>query len=161
MRVPVPVPVAVLLSPVQFWLPDTFGYSAQLPQLMRGSGIQRFLTQKLSWNLVNSFPVSCPCLLARARTWGCWSLLRGCTPWSHSPSGQLTWLCFQKPRGLVAGMSCQALGDRKGMVRDPSQAWAWIFLLLPEGKLCLVWVEQTANPAPVLVAFPILVLSSN
>uniref|UniRef100_A0A8U8CKN3 alpha-mannosidase n=1 Tax=Geospiza parvula TaxID=87175 RepID=A0A8U8CKN3_GEOPR len=40
----------------EFWLPDTFGYSAQLPQLMRGSGIQRFLTQKLSWNLVNSFP---------------------------------------------------------------------------------------------------------
>lgn len=43
----------------QFWLPDTFGYSAQLPQLMRGCGIGRFLTQKLSWNLVNAFPVSC------------------------------------------------------------------------------------------------------
>uniref|UniRef100_A0A8C3VD33 alpha-mannosidase n=1 Tax=Catharus ustulatus TaxID=91951 RepID=A0A8C3VD33_CATUS len=41
----------------EFWLPDTFGYSAQLPQLMHGCGIQRFLTQKLSWNLVNSFPV--------------------------------------------------------------------------------------------------------
>nr|XP_033776797.1 alpha-mannosidase 2C1 [Geotrypetes seraphini] len=40
----------------EFWLPDTFGYSAQLPQLMCGSGIQRFLTQKLSWSLVNSFP---------------------------------------------------------------------------------------------------------
>uniref|UniRef100_A0A8C3DIV2 alpha-mannosidase n=1 Tax=Corvus moneduloides TaxID=1196302 RepID=A0A8C3DIV2_CORMO len=40
----------------EFWLPDTFGYSAQLPQLMHGCGIQRFLTQKLSWNLVNSFP---------------------------------------------------------------------------------------------------------
>uniref|UniRef100_F7BFB3 alpha-mannosidase n=1 Tax=Monodelphis domestica TaxID=13616 RepID=F7BFB3_MONDO len=40
----------------EFWLPDTFGYSAQLPQIMRGCGIQRFLTQKLSWNLVNSFP---------------------------------------------------------------------------------------------------------
>ncbi|XP_051484222.1 alpha-mannosidase 2C1 isoform X3 [Apus apus] len=41
----------------EFWLPDTFGYSAQLPQLMRGCGIRRFLTQKLSWNLVNSFPM--------------------------------------------------------------------------------------------------------
>uniref|UniRef100_A0A8C7GH45 alpha-mannosidase n=1 Tax=Oncorhynchus kisutch TaxID=8019 RepID=A0A8C7GH45_ONCKI len=40
----------------EFWLPDTFGYSAQLPQLMQGSGITRFLTQKLSWNLVNTFP---------------------------------------------------------------------------------------------------------
>ncbi|XP_040824664.1 alpha-mannosidase 2C1 isoform X4 [Ochotona curzoniae] len=40
----------------EFWLPDTFGYSAQLPQIMRGCGLKRFLTQKLSWNLVNSFP---------------------------------------------------------------------------------------------------------
>lgn len=40
----------------EFWLPDTFGYSAQLPQIMQGSGISRFLTQKLSWNLVNTFP---------------------------------------------------------------------------------------------------------
>ncbi|KAL0968906.1 hypothetical protein UPYG_G00273490 [Umbra pygmaea] len=44
----------------EFWLPDTFGYSAQLPQIMLGSGITRFLTQKLSWNLVNTFPVSSP-----------------------------------------------------------------------------------------------------
>uniref|UniRef100_A0A8C0TH60 alpha-mannosidase n=1 Tax=Canis lupus familiaris TaxID=9615 RepID=A0A8C0TH60_CANLF len=40
----------------EFWLPDTFGYSAQLPQIMRGCGITRFLSQKLSWSLVNSFP---------------------------------------------------------------------------------------------------------
>ncbi|XP_044876817.1 alpha-mannosidase 2C1-like isoform X2 [Mauremys mutica] len=42
----------------QFWLPDTFRYSAQLPQLMRGCGIRWFLTQKLSWSLVNAFPHS-------------------------------------------------------------------------------------------------------
>jgi alpha-mannosidase len=40
----------------EFWLPDTFGYSAQLPQIIRGSGIKYFLTQKLSWNLINKFP---------------------------------------------------------------------------------------------------------
>jgi alpha-mannosidase len=34
----------------EFWSPDAFGYPAQLPQLMRGAGIDRFLTQKLSWN---------------------------------------------------------------------------------------------------------------
>eukprot|EP01135_Chromosphaera_perkinsii_P010443 Nk52_evm6s2133 gene=Nk52_evmTU6s2133 len=39
-----------------FWLPDTFGYSAQLPQIMRLCGIKYFLTQKLSWNLMNKFP---------------------------------------------------------------------------------------------------------
>jgi len=42
----------------EFWLPDTFGYSAQLPQIMTGAGIEFFLTQKLSWNLINKFPHS-------------------------------------------------------------------------------------------------------
>ncbi|XP_071833479.1 alpha-mannosidase 2C1-like isoform X2 [Apostichopus japonicus] len=40
----------------EFWLPDTFGYSAQLPQIMNGVGIRRFLTIKISWSLVNKFP---------------------------------------------------------------------------------------------------------
>ncbi|XP_077973179.1 alpha-mannosidase 2C1-like [Styela clava] len=40
----------------EFWLPDTFGYSANLPQIMNEAGIHNFLTQKLSWNLVNTFP---------------------------------------------------------------------------------------------------------
>ncbi|KAA8914211.1 hypothetical protein TRICI_002968 [Trichomonascus ciferrii] len=39
-----------------FWLPDTFGYSPQIPQFCRGVGIDRFLTQKLSWNNINKFP---------------------------------------------------------------------------------------------------------
>jgi alpha-mannosidase len=39
-----------------FWLPDTFGYSSQLPQLCRLAGMTRFFTQKLSWNNINKFP---------------------------------------------------------------------------------------------------------
>jgi alpha-mannosidase len=39
-----------------FWLPDTFGYSAQLPQLSRSAGMKYFFTQKLSWNNINKFP---------------------------------------------------------------------------------------------------------
>jgi len=39
-----------------FWLPDTFGYSTQLPQLCRLAGLDRFFTQKLSWNNINNFP---------------------------------------------------------------------------------------------------------
>ena len=39
-----------------FWLPDTFGYSSQLPQLCRQAGMSRFFTQKLSWNNINRFP---------------------------------------------------------------------------------------------------------
>ncbi len=39
-----------------FWLPDTFGYSASLPQIMQGCGVKYFLTTKLSWNDTNEFP---------------------------------------------------------------------------------------------------------
>ena len=39
-----------------FWLPDTFGYSTQIPQLCRLAGMSRFFTQKLSWNNINNFP---------------------------------------------------------------------------------------------------------
>ncbi|CAN6674546.1 alpha-mannosidase [Trichomonascus vanleenenianus] len=39
-----------------FWLPDTFGYAAQIPQLCREAEMERFLTQKLSWNNINVFP---------------------------------------------------------------------------------------------------------
>lgn len=38
------------------WLPDVFGYSGNLPQIIRKSGCQWFLTQKLSWNNFNKFP---------------------------------------------------------------------------------------------------------
>lgn len=38
------------------WLPDVFGYSAALPQILKKSGIDFFLTQKLSWNQFNRFP---------------------------------------------------------------------------------------------------------
>ncbi len=39
-----------------FWNPDVFGYSGQLPQIMRSCGIDYFLTQKLSWNQFNKLP---------------------------------------------------------------------------------------------------------
>ncbi len=39
-----------------FWLPDTFGYSAAIPQIMKGCGINYFLTTKMSWNDTNDFP---------------------------------------------------------------------------------------------------------
>lgn len=40
-----------------FWLPDTFGYSASLPQILLGCGIRYFLTTKLTWNDTNTFPL--------------------------------------------------------------------------------------------------------
>lgn len=40
------------------WLPDSFGFNWQLPQILLKSGLQFFVTQKLSWNDTNAFPYS-------------------------------------------------------------------------------------------------------
>ncbi|MBY8879667.1 alpha-mannosidase [Actinacidiphila acidipaludis] len=40
----------------EVWLPDSFGYTAALPQLVKLSGSTWFLTQKISWNQTNPFP---------------------------------------------------------------------------------------------------------
>lgn len=38
------------------WLPDVFGYSAALPQIMQKSGLAYFMTTKISWNEFNKMP---------------------------------------------------------------------------------------------------------
>ena len=40
----------------EVWLPDSFGYSGALPQIVKLAGAKYFLTQKISWNRVNKFP---------------------------------------------------------------------------------------------------------
>ena len=39
-----------------FWLPDTFGYNAAIPQIMLGCDVRYFYTTKMSWNDLNGFP---------------------------------------------------------------------------------------------------------
>jgi len=38
------------------WLPDTFGFSPAIPQLLLGAGITGFFTYKLNWSETNKFP---------------------------------------------------------------------------------------------------------
>lgn len=38
------------------WLPDTFGYSWALPQLIKQAGMKYFITHKMSWNQYNRMP---------------------------------------------------------------------------------------------------------
>lgn len=40
------------------WLPDVFGYSAALPQILKKSGVDYFMTIKISWSQFNKFPYS-------------------------------------------------------------------------------------------------------
>lgn len=39
------------------WNPDSFGYNWQLPQIYKKSGIDYFVTQKISWNDTNKMPL--------------------------------------------------------------------------------------------------------
>ncbi|NEB80921.1 alpha-mannosidase [Streptomyces sp. SID14478] len=38
------------------WLPDTFGFAAGLPQIIKAAGSKWLLTQKISWSQINKFP---------------------------------------------------------------------------------------------------------
>ena len=38
------------------WLPDVFGYSWALPQIIKKSGLDYFMTIKISWSQFNKFP---------------------------------------------------------------------------------------------------------
>lgn len=38
------------------WCPDSFGYNANLPQILKKSGMDYFVTAKISWNDTNKFP---------------------------------------------------------------------------------------------------------
>ena len=38
------------------WLPDVFGFSGNLPQILEKSGVDKFVTSKISWNEYNRMP---------------------------------------------------------------------------------------------------------
>jgi len=39
-----------------YWIPDSFGFSAALPQILKGCGVPFFATTKVTWNEINRFP---------------------------------------------------------------------------------------------------------
>jgi alpha-mannosidase len=73
------------------WIPDVFGYSGNLPQIMKKSGIDYFLTQKISWNQFNSFP---------HHTF-MWEGIDGSRVLTHFPP-ENTYNSMLYPRGLIA-----------------------------------------------------------
>ena len=44
------------VEPREVWLPDSFGYTAALPQIAALAGYRWFITQKLAWHPTNKFP---------------------------------------------------------------------------------------------------------
>jgi len=74
------------------WLPDVFGYSAALPQILRKMGIRYFLTQKISWNQFNKFP--------HHTFW--WQGIDGTKVWTHFPPAD-TYIGECTPKQIVFG----------------------------------------------------------
>lgn len=61
---------------LEAWVPDTFGYSAAIPQILDAAGIRWFMTQKISWNQTNEMP----------HTTFLWEGIDGTRMFTHFPS---------------------------------------------------------------------------
>ena len=72
------------------WLPDVFGYSAALPQILEKFNIKYFLTQKISWNQFNKFP--------HHTFW--WKGIDGTRVWSHFPPAD-TYCASGEPKEVL------------------------------------------------------------
>jgi alpha-mannosidase len=83
------------------WLPDVFGYSAALPQILDKFGIKYFLTQKISWNQFNKFPHN--------TFW--WQGIDGTKIWSHFPPTD-TYCGDCTPSELILGVKNHRDGGR-------------------------------------------------
>lgn len=72
------------------WLPDVFGYSGALPQLLRKSGVDYFMTTKLAWNTINKHP---------HHTF-IWKGIDGSAVLAHMPP-EATYNSAASPRGIL------------------------------------------------------------
>jgi alpha-mannosidase len=100
-----------------FWVPDSFGYTASLPQIMKKTGIRYFFTTKLAWNDTTKFPYN--------SFW--WEGIDGSRILSHMPpvglEGNATpkdlrkaWLAYQQKEITPSVMMTYGFGDGGGGV---------------------------------------------
>ncbi len=83
------------------WIPDVFGYCASLPQILKKSGVDYFVTQKMSWNQFNVFPHN--------TMW--WRGLDGSQVFTHFPPAD-TYNHSCHPGGLMAEETNNKTADR-------------------------------------------------
>lgn len=79
---------------VDMFLPDVFGYSAALPQILQKFGIEYFVTQKISWNQINKFPHN--------TFW--WKGIDGSKVWTHFPPAD-TYIGTCEPEEIARSVS--------------------------------------------------------
>lgn len=93
------------------WLPDVFGYSAAIPQILEKFGIKYFLTQKLSWNQWNKIP--------HDTFW--WQGIDGTKVWSHFPPAH-TYCANGTPKEIL-----QSLKNYKDHARSDQSLYLFGF----------------------------------
>lgn len=74
------------------YLPDTFGFPASLPTIMRAAGLDTFITNKLHWNSHNTFP----------HTTFVWRGLDGSAVVAHQTPG-MDYNATNTPKELIRG----------------------------------------------------------
>ena len=87
--------------PRYLYLPDTFGFSAALPQIARLTGLDTFLTNKMAWNDTNAFP----------HTSFIWRGLDGSEILAHCMPGH-DYNATMTPNELIRGACKAARSDR-------------------------------------------------
>ena len=83
------------------WLPDSFGFSAALPQILKQSGIEYFVTQKLNWGAPVEFPYD--------TFW--WEGLDGSRVLGHMPPTD-NYNALMRAEELLRGERCYVEKDR-------------------------------------------------
>ncbi|MCH2138699.1 MAG: glycosyl hydrolase-related protein [Phycisphaerales bacterium] len=95
------------------FLPDTFGFPASLPQLVKLAGLERFITNKICWNEVTAFPF----------VDFTWQGIDGTRIASHFTPGH-TYNAELEPKDLV-GAQANAMADRHGRSTAWMQPYGW------------------------------------
>lgn len=89
------------------YLPDTFGFPGSIPQIMALCGLHTFITNKLHWNSVNTFPHST----------FVWRGIDGTEVLAHNTPGK-DYNATNTPRELRRGEHTHTLRDRAGSDGD-------------------------------------------
>ena len=99
------------------WNPDSFGYTWQLPQIYKKSGIDYFVTQKMAWNDTNQLALQAVLVgvagwvegadVFSARLWQ-----RGLEP--GAAGATIWWLRGKRATGMTEMMDLYGVGDHGG-----------------------------------------------
>lgn len=95
----------------EVWLPDSFGYSAALPQIARAAGARYFVTQKPSWNETNRLPYS---------TFE-WEGIDGSRVFTHLPPAET----YNSDLGALDLARTERVFSEKGTAREVLGLFGW------------------------------------